>query len=284
VATILIAGVIAWIFVRIDSQQSEYVKRTPIYISGNTNFTTANGVVGGSGSEFDPYVIANWDIDASQSVGIYIQDANAHFVLTNCYIHGGSTGVNDQIGIILNNCSRGLLISNLCSDNLGGISLEGSSKDNILINNLCSSNSQYGIVLHFSDNNTLDGNKCSHNGRFGIIVESSNNNIVRNNAILHNSLFGVSIDPDYPNHHTSMGNRLWNNTLIDNNGAVDNFDLAHVQANDSGNGNWWNSTNGYGNYWSDWTTPDSDHDGVVDVPYVIAGNTSTKDLYPLVAP
>ena len=47
----------------------------------------------------------------------------------------------------------------------------------------------------------------------------------------------------------------------------------------------WNSFWSYlpasGNYWSDWTTPDSNSDGSVDTPYVISTNgvTSGKDWY-----
>ena len=34
----------------------------PIYIDGNEDFTPANGVTSGSGTENDPYIIENWDI------------------------------------------------------------------------------------------------------------------------------------------------------------------------------------------------------------------------------
>ncbi len=52
------------------------------------------------------------------------------------------------------------------------------------------------------------------------------------------------------------------------------------QAWDDGTDNWWNSSDGYGNYWSDWTTPDYNMDGIVDFPYNISGNAGAKDYYP----
>jgi hypothetical protein len=82
----------------------------------------------------------------------------------------------------------------------------------------------------------------------------------------------------------SNTNTIWNNTFYHNNGASDTYESSHVQACDDGTSNWWNSTNGYGNYWSDWTTPDDvPRYGIVDVPYDITGSAGAKDYYPLTA-
>ena len=286
VVAILVVGAVAWLTIQSGNKKSEYTERSPIGIIGNANFTTANGVVGGSGNASDPYVIANWDIDTANSVGIYIESTDAHFIIRNCYVHGGSTSRSDeQTGIWLNNCSNGTLNSNECSSNLAGISLDGFQglcNNNTIVNNTCNSNDQNGITLDLSNNNTLISNKCSSNGRWGMILESSHNNIVCNNAILHNAVFGIGIDPDRG--QPSTRNRLWNNTFIGNNGAGSKYSTSHIQANDSGTGNWWNSTDGYGNYWSDWTTPDANHDGIVDHPYNISGSAAAKDYYPLTTP
>ena len=50
--------------------------RAPILIVGNDNFTPANGVTSGSGTESDPYIIENWDINAAPPVpeGPIIED------------------------------------------------------------------------------------------------------------------------------------------------------------------------------------------------------------------
>lgn len=285
IVAVLIVGAIAWPTIQSVSHPSGYTKRSPIGIYGNGNFITANGVIGGSGSVSNPYIIANWDIDASQSVGIYIQNTNAHFILTNCYVHSGSSVYNKQVGIDLDNCSNGTLIGNKCSDNLVGISLygfSGPSSTNAIINNICSSN-EGGITLSSSNNNTLSGNKCLFNSFDGITLESSSNNTVCNNIISHNTGYAMDLDTNLISRHTSMRNRFWNNTLIGNNGAGSKYDSSHIQANDSGTNNWWNSTDGHGNYWSDWATPDANRDGIVDQPYHIAGYAGAKDYYPLTA-
>jgi hypothetical protein len=73
---------------------------------------------------------------------------------------------------------------------------------------------------------------------------------------------------------------IWNNTFINNNGGT-------VQAYDEGINNRWNTSgapHGYGNYWSDLTTPDiAPSDGIVDDPfdYSIGGASMSYDYYPL---
>jgi parallel beta-helix repeat protein len=62
----------------------------PIHIDGNEEFTSENGVIGGSGTEEDPYIIENWIIAGNGSVrdGIFINNTNAYFVIRNCTIYG----------------------------------------------------------------------------------------------------------------------------------------------------------------------------------------------------
>jgi len=76
----------------------------------------------------------------------------------------------------------------------------------------------------------------------------------------------------------AFDNRIWNNTFIGNNGTQSSYDPDYIQANDIGTNNKWNSS-GYGNYWSDWTTPDDVSPwGIVDNPYIIDGGA--MDYYP----
>ena len=68
----------------------EYVSRATIFIEGDDNFTAANGVVAGSGTAEDPYVIENWAIDASGAHGIHIKNTTSYFVVRNCLVENGS--------------------------------------------------------------------------------------------------------------------------------------------------------------------------------------------------
>lgn len=64
-----------------------YSTHNPILINGTAEFLGpmhTTGVTGGSGTIGDPYIIEGWDIDASGSNGIDIQNADVHFLIRNC--------------------------------------------------------------------------------------------------------------------------------------------------------------------------------------------------------
>jgi len=317
---VLIVGAVAWLAVQIVNNKSEYTAHDPIRIDGNGGFTNASGVVWGSGTESDPYIIEGWDISASTTYGIDIANTDAHFIVRNCYVHGG--GLNYP-GIFLGYCTNGILDCNKCSNNHEGILLysssenivshntcsshqsvgieiEYSSNDNTISNNTCQgnfygihvymssdgntlenntcSNNQYGIeIAYTADGNTISNNICNLNDRNGIFFFMNGNNNMFGNQACNNTGHGVYID-------SGFYNRIWNNTFINNHGTTDTYDPSHVQACDNTTSNWWSSLDGYGNYWSDWTGPDANMDGIVDVPYALDGSAGAKDYYPLATP
>jgi parallel beta-helix repeat protein len=166
-----------------------YLSHDPILIVGNAQFTSANGVTGGTGTASDPYVIEGWDINATSATGILIQNTTVRFDVRSCFVHDGSA-VNS--GIVLRNCANGTLSNNNCSTNANGIYV-WSSSGVTLINNNCSSNSQLGvgIELYSSDGNILSNNTCSDNG-VGIGLWFSEKNTLDNNALSGNS-FGLAL-------------------------------------------------------------------------------------------
>ena len=79
---------------------------------------------------------------------------------------------------------------------------------------------------------------------------------------------------------TGTDNVVHHNDFVDN-GRY----MGMSQAYDAGSHNtWYDVTTNEGNYWSDWTEPDADEDGIVDIPYPIAGPASSHDPYPLTEP
>jgi len=199
-----------------------------------------------------------------------------------------------------------------CSDNWHGSGIEISPGDsNKILNNTCLNNSDFGIYLNYGDHNSIKNNNCHRNHRSGVFLSYSNyNNIIENsisycaynldneggitlsfscccnnftqNFIYDNEMYGASIVRS-----DSSDNRFWNNTFISNNGAGSVYDINHIQAYDDGTNNWWNtsgSPHGYGNYWSDLTTPDANFNGVVDWSYNLTGSAGAKDYYPLTTP
>jgi parallel beta-helix repeat protein len=193
---------------------------------------------------------------------------------------------NNKIGVALRESGHNTITSNRClSNSLAGIYMDSGDENaqwNLLDGNTCQRNADGILIWWDSSNNTLARNNCSENSVNGIRLVSSTNNMLTDNSCSNNLEYGIHVQAtDWMSNYVSTNNTIWNNTLIGNNGATSIYDPSHVQACDEGTGNWWNSSGGYGNYWSDWTTPDADWNGIVDLPYNISGDAGAKDYYPL---
>ena len=60
-----------------------YAPHPPILIMGDANFTPANGVVSGTGTPGDPYVIEGWEIDTVTANAVDVRGTRASFVVRN---------------------------------------------------------------------------------------------------------------------------------------------------------------------------------------------------------
>jgi len=221
--TVLMLGTVAWNVVQVVnslqvhttdelvsiSTVDSYTSRGPISINGNGGFTVANGVVGGSGTAPDPFIIAGWDIDAqTDTYGIRIESTDAHFIVRDCYVHNGSS----FYGIYLYDCINGILEDNLCQNDYSGIAIS-SSRYITLINNTCESNFD-GITLISSSNNTLSRNDCSATEQTGILLAYSSNNALSDNTC-SNGFDGIYL-------YISDNNTLIGNTCDSNSwGGID---------------------------------------------------------------
>ncbi|MEW5826471.1 MAG: NosD domain-containing protein [Candidatus Bipolaricaulota bacterium] len=101
--------------------------RGPIEILGDAEFTQANGVVGGSGIEADPYLIAGHEIAAGveDPYGIRIENTMAWFVLRGVVVQGATA--TGGAGIRIANAENGSLETCTVSGALNGIELLSSS-------------------------------------------------------------------------------------------------------------------------------------------------------------
>lgn len=71
----------------------EYAAHDIIKIDSNSEFNPLHGVVGGTGTQEDPYIISGWEIDVgSDDNAIYIGNTTAYFIVENCYLHNSSDG------------------------------------------------------------------------------------------------------------------------------------------------------------------------------------------------
>jgi len=136
--------------------------REPIYIYGNTGFTCDNGVVSGSGTQYDPFVVEGWHIVASgASFGINIENTSAHFVIRNCVIEGAS-----EAGIHFYSVEKGSVDSCQLLRNERGILFEN-SRDNGIVSNLIAENHYGADMVAGTRNTSISKNSFIFNGRNG---------------------------------------------------------------------------------------------------------------------
>ena len=231
------------------------------------NSSSNNHVTGNTASN-------NW-------AGIYLSYSSNNNVLTgntasNNDIHGiylksssnnhvtGNTASGGYYGIYLYDSSNNTVSGNTASSNGDeGIYLDSSSNNAITGNN--ASNNQDGIFVgYLSNNNTVSGNTASSNGDEGIYLDYSSNNTVTGNTVSNNQ-YGIYLQE-------SNNNAIFHNNFMNNTQQVYNYSPSYA--------NFWDD--GYpsgGNYWSNYTGVDLDHDGIGDTEHVIDANN--KDNYPL---
>lgn len=143
--------------------------REPIYIYGNAGFTYEKGVVSGSGSQYDPYIIEGWRIVAAgASFGINVEHTSKYFIIRNCIIEGASGA-----GIRFYAVEKGSIDSCHLLRNERGILLEN-SRDNGIVSNLIADN-HYGVDLVAGTRDTaISKNSFILNGRNGYDPGGSN--------------------------------------------------------------------------------------------------------------
>ncbi len=219
----------------------------PIHIDGNWSDTRdAYYWCYGDGSWSTPYIIENVSIDASISPtgsGIFINNSlDVYFIIKNCSIINAYGIISDYgAGIELQNCSRGLIFNNTCtdSDTYGcGILLEDYNCYNItiernvvksigqdgilsfggnetsIINNTVSDCYEKGIHLYNGcENFTVAHNYVEDVGHSGIdagvcLLFFNHNNTIYNNTII-NSWRGIYLE-------NSRDNSIFNNTVKNN--------------------------------------------------------------------
>jgi len=259
----------------------------PIDISGNSGFTSANGVVSGAGTASSPYVVKGWNITRSAGPSIWVHDTDVYFVIEGVYVcseYGAS--------IALWNVTHGVVQDSQlpqCSS-LGGTNIQVANSKDVTIsdNNL---EDIQAINLSHSSNLTVSGNYV--NGTLvpnqgpdavptQIYVDHSNNSI-----FTRNNMFGAILQMT-----GSEGNLVYRNNFLDrcgtNLGGSFYCSVFGAALDDQSGVNSWDD--GYpsgGNYWINYTAADqcsgpsqdvcTGPDGIADRPYHFQNAT---DKYP----
>lgn len=186
---------------------------------------------------------------------------------TNMYIEENAMYDNTGYGLYVSQGTSGIVKHNVV-DNSGnyGIMMDTNAEFNITENNL--SHSSTGLYVSYSNNLSIDENSMWNNTGDGLYFYSCTDTIVKHNIVGGSGYCGIRLE-------VSTGFLISGNDLIDN---------AIQAADNTGPQNRWNETALYGggNYWSNYTYPDSNLDGFGDTPANIT--LDAVDYLPLAAP
>ena len=219
------------------------------------------------------WILENWInfIDSSNTINgkpIYYF-VNQKDLLINSFAY-------PEIGYLaLINCTRIIVKDWKCSDSGMGIIMVQTTDSTITQNNI--SNKRRGIYLYSSNNTSIAENQLTNN-EYGIYIEGNSSNTIVGNSIINNRC-GVYFCGTVP---TQI---IYHNNFINNSKNADATGwITSPFAQPEGMHVW---DNGYpfgGNYWSDYSGIDANHDGIGDTPYVVSQYLDNTDRYPLMEP
>ncbi len=161
--------------------------RSPIYIDGNADFVSANGVVGGSGTPADPYIIEGWEINATSAHGIEIRHTNDDFIIRNVHLHSGGSS---YYGIRLWDVANGRLENVTAEANQGGVRVIDSR--NLTLRNIDAYAGEEGISSSSTNNLTIMSSRLWDNG-FGLQLLSTTDVSILDTQVTQNAMHGVDI-------------------------------------------------------------------------------------------
>ena len=207
-------------------------------ITINGNFELSQISSSGNGTELNPYVIENLNINGQNiTYCMLIENTDKYFVIENC------TFYNASIGLWFNNVTFGNIKSNLIYQNLNiGIFVNCSYNCTFYYNNV-ENNEESGILLFNSSNNYFVLNNINFNFKNGIILNKSHNNTLSLNLLQGNINKGIFLNNS--NSNDIVGNSIDNHTyaiyldnsnynfISHNDGVLNNFTI--IQVNCEGN-------------------------------------------------
>lgn len=225
--------------------------RDTTIIDGTSNGTVV--YVGSDNVSISDLKLQYSGCSCSEYYGVDIGSGRQNISIISNNIFSDSIGIlvrkGHDILIARNNVSFSRDYSIVIEDSIGVRILENVITDNL--NQIDVSNSTQTVIAN---------NKMTNNGN-GISITNSNNNTMTGNIIASNSLYGLYISQsDY-------------NFIVRNNFQSNARNLYVRNSTD-----YWDD--GFeGNYWSNYTGTDADHDGIGDTPFVFDMNNI--DNHPL---
>ncbi|MHA1684565.1 MAG: right-handed parallel beta-helix repeat-containing protein [Promethearchaeota archaeon] len=218
-------------------------------INGNSDLDSQLNATG-DGSPGNPYKIWNYEITATSSSAILIQNTDKFISIKNCTITVTDPDSFGHHGIILDNCTNVLVdnctvtsgfwgigiischYSNITGSHISGIhsiTVYVSSSDNIIISD-CNVSSN-GSVNRFSlayvqdcfvFNNTVQG------GGYGVLIQYSNTAYIKDNIFIENQYGEYAFNSHHLLFDNNTINASTNHASSFNNVSYSNFTREHI--------------------------------------------------------
>ena len=216
-------------------------------ISGSTNTASA---ARGNG-------IHLWKTQRNQLAGNVIHDKRdgMYFSYANDNVIAGNRVWDTRFGIHYMYSHQNRLLTNFLCHNVVGATLMF-SRQSLVEGNVVADNRRHGMVFKQLDNSRIRNNVVSGQNR-GIFVQQANQNRFEGNVIATNDI-GLYLS------NSSEENVFVGNAFIRNAEQVWQPPFETAQGRQGPNSF---TENGRGNYWSDYTGYDRNHDGIGDTPY-----------------
>ena len=223
---VILVSVLGLLPLHFIHQASAAQSHSPITINGNAGFTAANGVISGSGTASDPYVIGGWEIFPAPffNTAISVSDTSAYFVVRNIIAHEFGSQFQNVTHFVIDGFDSpgGLSFGNVRNGVIeritGPLSVTGSycrgycpypGGTNITIANSVINR----LHVDHSQNVTISGNTISGSTVKGIDMDLSSNVTITNNTVSSNmedgiAFFGYHVAVSYNNITANVGNGL----------------------------------------------------------------------------
>ena len=225
---------------------------------------------------------------AESHYGVYVRNVSGNL------ISGNNITANTHSGVYILNASDNAILKNDITNNWNGIDVAASSNNTLSGNNVTGNivgiragSALINSVLVKSTNNAVLGNTIVNNTN-GVDVIGVLFTTISRNHIAENSQYGISLDA--ASNNTISANNIADNNLgvyydglCNNNTAYHNNFIGntkHVEVSPSDVDAWDDGVEG--NYWSNYTGVDLNHDGLGDSPHVLDVNNT--DNAPLMGP
>ena len=169
------------------------ISHSPISISSDSDFTSVNGVLKGSGTSGDPYIIAGWNTSS-----ISISGVSSPYILENSWVSGSS---GDGISINAASTTGTTMIEGVYSlSNAGnGFSINDTSAIS-LIGDVASGNRLNGFSFGNDSGSRsieMEYASTSNNGLSGVYVENTSYSLLEYAAASNNGHYGFYLNNCY---------------------------------------------------------------------------------------